>query len=280
MRRETRTGPADLGMSLRVSIPLGGTRDVIPSRGHVSAQAPAPKLIPREVAESGADEQRASAAATQPPAEPVSAPQQDANPPPEPATPESASPASQPAQASAQPQGAAPAPTTTAPAKGHERVVNVQPTPQPRARTTPQPRSAASQTQTGELQAQVTLPQLDLRRQSPPAVTPPDAPAPTVLPSGGILVQVGAFQSAERAARFTDELRQQGHAAITIGGNDYHRVVVGPFPSRRDGASAQSQLEQQGYQGYLRVDVGHRLESARSLSAAPARPFRPTRELR
>ena len=56
MRRETRTGPADLGMSLRVSIPLGGTRDVIPSRGHVSAQAPAPKLIPREVAESGADE--------------------------------------------------------------------------------------------------------------------------------------------------------------------------------------------------------------------------------
>ena len=96
MRRETRTGPADLGMSLRVSIPLGGTRDVIPSRGHVSAQAPAPKLIPREVAESGADEQRASAAATQPPAEPVSAPQQDANPPPEPATPESASPASQP----------------------------------------------------------------------------------------------------------------------------------------------------------------------------------------
>ncbi len=201
MRRETRTGPADLGMSLRVSIPLGGTRDVIPSRGHVSAQAPAPKLIPREVAESGADEQRASAAATQPPAEPVSAPQQDANPPPEPATPESASPASQPAQASAQPQGAAPAPTTTAPAKGHERVVNVQPTPQPRARTTPQPRSAASPTQTGELQAQVTLPQLDLRRQSPPAVTPPDAPAPTVLPSGGILVQVGAFRSAERAAR-------------------------------------------------------------------------------
>ena len=280
MRRETRTGPADLGMSLRVSIPLGGTRDVIPSRGHVSAQAPAPKLIPREVAESGADEQRASAAATQPPAEPVSAPQQDANPPPEPATPESASPASQPAQASAQPQGAAPAPTTTAPAKGHEHVVNVQPTPQPRARTTPQPRSAASPTQTGELQAQVTLPQLDLRRQSPPAVTPPDAPAPTVLPSGGILVQVGAFRSAERAARFTDELRQQGHAAITIGGNDYHRIVVGPFPSRRDGASAQSQLEQQGYQGYLRVDVGHRLESARSLSAAPARPFRPTRELR
>ncbi len=159
MRRETRTGPADLGMSLRVSIPLGGTRDVIPSRGHVSAQAPAPKLIPREVAESGADEQRASAAATQPPAEPVSAPQQDANPPPEPATPESASPASQPAQASAQPQGAAPAPTTTAPAKGQERVVNVQPTPQPSARTTPQPRSAASPTQAAGLRAQVTPPQ-------------------------------------------------------------------------------------------------------------------------
>ena len=34
MRRESATGPADLGMSLRVSIPLDGSRDVIPGRGH------------------------------------------------------------------------------------------------------------------------------------------------------------------------------------------------------------------------------------------------------
>ena len=40
MRRENRTGPADLGVLLRVSIPLGGSRDVISGRDRVSTQAP------------------------------------------------------------------------------------------------------------------------------------------------------------------------------------------------------------------------------------------------
>ncbi len=273
MRRENRTGPADLGVLLRVSIPLGGSRDVISGRDRVSTQAPDPKLIPRGIAESEADGPQPTAAAIKLPAEPVSAPQPDANLPPEPATPEAALPASQPAQASAQPQGSAPPSTTTAPARGEERVVNVQPTPQPGARTTTQPQSAASPTQTAELQAQVTPQQLKPRRQSPPAVTPSDSSAPTVLPSGGMVVQVGAFRSAERGARLTDELRQKGHAAITItiGGSDYHRVVVGPFPSRSDAASAQSQLEQQGYQGiYLRADFWDRLDPVRSRTAGPA----------
>ena len=247
IRRETRTGPADLGVLLRVSIPLGGSREVIPGRGRVSAQAPDPKLIPRGFAESGADGPQATAAAIKPPAEPVSAAQQDANLPPEPATPEPASPASQSAQASVQPQRPAPPSTTAAPDRGKACVVNVQPT--------PQRRSVASPTQTAELQAQATPPRLELRRQSPPAVTSSDGPAPKVLPSGGMVVQVGAFRRAERAARITDELRQKGHAAITIGGSDYHRVVVGPFPSRNDAAGAQSQLEQKGYRGYLRADL-------------------------
>ncbi len=143
MRRENRTGPADLGVLLRVSIPLGGSRDVISGRDRVSTRAPDPKLIPRGIAESEADGPQATAAAIKLPAELVSAPQPDANLPPEPATPGAALPASQPAQASAQPQGSAPPSTTTAPARGEERVVNVQPTPQPGA-TPPQPQAAAS----------------------------------------------------------------------------------------------------------------------------------------
>ena len=247
LRRESMTGPADLAVVLRVSIPLGGSQDVIPGGGRVSARAPDPNLIPRGIAESGADGPQATTATTKPPAEPVSAAQQDANPPSEPATPEPASPASQSAQASAQAQGAAPPSTTTAPARGEARVVNDQPT--------PQPRSEASPTQSAELQAHATLPQLEPRRQSPPAVTSSVGPTPTVLRSGGVVVQVGAFRSAERAARITDELRQKGHAAITIIGSDYYRVVVGPLPSWSDAAGAQSQLEQQGYKGFLRADL-------------------------
>jgi cell division septation protein DedD len=66
------------------------------------------------------------------------------------------------------------------------------------------------------------------------------------------VVQVGAFSSAEGASRLTNELRQKGHAAITITGSDYHRVVVGPFPSEADATNVQSELQQQGYAGYVR----------------------------
>ena len=251
--RETLTGPVDLGVFLQASIPLGGSRDVISGRGRVSAQAPDPKSIPRGTAESGADGPRATAAAAKPLAEPVSAAQQGANLPADPAPPEPASPDSQPAQTSTRPQGAAPPSITTVRARGEAPVVNVQPT-----------------TQTAELQAQAAPPRLEPPRQSPPTATSSDGTAPTVLSNGEMVVQVGAFRSAETAARIADELRQKGHAVIAIDGSDYRRVVVGPFPSRSDAVSAQSQLEQQGYEGYLRADLGHLLERARSLSAAPA----------
>ncbi len=262
IRRENLTGPADLGVFLRASIPFGGSRDVIAGRADVTTQALDPKSIPRGNAESGADGPQATAAAVRPPAETVSAAQQDANPPPEPATPEPASAASQPPQASNQLQGVATPSITTAPAKGEARVVNVQP-------ASP-PRFAAALTQTAEMQALAIPSQPETRRQSTPAVTSSDGPAPMVVPSAGVVVQVGAFRNAEGAARITAELRQKGYAAITIDGSDYHRVVVGPFPGRSDAASAQSQLEQQGYQGYLRADLQHLLKLARSLSTAPA----------
>ena len=285
MRRERSSGHADLAVLLRMSIPLGGSGDFIPGPTRVSLLAPqparqvaasAPKWIPCAAGESGAAAPQFTAAAPEPPAESVSAPQQDADLLPEPATPEPASPASQPAQASAQPQGAPPPPTATAPAKGEGRVVHVQPTPRPDAKTTPQLRSAALPTQAAELQAQTTPPQAEPRRQAPPGVPPPAAPAPIVSPGGGIVVQVGAFRSPERAGRLTDELRQKGHAAITIGGSDYHRVVVGPFPNRSGAASAHSQLEQQGYQGYVRAGLGRLLEPPRLLATAaepPAKPY-------
>ena len=103
-----------------------------------------------------------------------------------------------------------------------------------------QPSSASVWPQDGSPQAKATTP----------------LPGSTVAPGRGLVVQLGAFRSYEKSARFTDQLRQAGYAARTVHGSDYNRVVVGPFPTRTDAAAAQWQLDQQGYRGYVRPDPG------------------------
>ena len=103
-----------------------------------------------------------------------------------------------------------------------------------------QPSSASVWPQDGSPQAKPTTP----------------LPGSTVAPGRGIVVQLGAFRSYEKSARFTDQLRQAGYAARTVHGSDYNRVVVGPFPTLIDAAAAQLQLDRQGHRGYVRPDPG------------------------
>ena len=231
---------------------FGGSQAVIPGPGRVAAPAPQParqvtaapaaRLIPREPAEPGTDATRAVAAAPAPPAEPVSAPQQDANLPPGPASADAQTPQAAESELSAAAEPPPQAATTTTPARGEGRVIILESARPPAPAPAPQPERSPSPPQTEQLSPQATLP---APRREPP-------PAPTVPASGGIVVQVGAFSSAEGASRLTNELRQKGHAAITITGSDYHRVVVGPFPSEADATNVQSELQQQGYAGYVR----------------------------
>ncbi len=103
-----------------------------------------------------------------------------------------------------------------------------------------QPSSASVWPQDGSPQAKATTP----------------LPGSTVAPGRGLVVQLGAFRSYEKSARFTDQLRQAGYAARTVHGSDYNRVVVGPFPTLIGAAAAQSQLDRQGHRGYVRQHPG------------------------
>lgn len=76
---------------------------------------------------------------------------------------------------------------------------------------------------------------------APPAVTqnitaaPASAVAPSATGASGYLLQVGAFPSANDAETLKAKLALQGFVAkvqtVTIGGQTYHRVRLGPFHS-------------------------------------------------
>jgi cell division septation protein DedD len=92
-----------------------------------------------------------------------------------------------------------------------------------------------------------------------PSHTPPPEPAPAPVPQrtaqGSYVVQVGAYGGLQTAAPLTDGLLQRGFPAIVVPGDDYARVVVGPFASESEATAALSVLQQQGYQGYVRNDL-------------------------
>lgn len=139
---------------------------------------------------------------------------------------------------------------TTAPARGEGRVIVVQSRRQSAAEPASQPEPAVRPAPAAALPNQTTVAKPTW--ETPP-LPPPDEPAP-VPESGVVVVQVGAFRSAEGAERLTEELRRKGHAAFKVTGGNYHRVVVGPFRSQSDAVRAQSDLEQQGYEGYVRAN--------------------------
>lgn len=74
------------------------------------------------------------------------------------------------------------------------------------------------------------------RESPPPPVTPPP-PIPVANPAGQIYLQVGAFSSMDAAIRLQQKIIRATAAPVGIhsqsdpGGNELHRVRVGPFDS-------------------------------------------------
>jgi DedD protein len=104
------------------------------------------------------------------------------------------------------------------------------------------------------------------------APSPPLAPAErkplaraSVMAITSYWVQVGAFKTAEAAARVAAELRRAGLAAwngalTTLPGNaepTLVRVRVGPFASRADAQAKLHELITRGYTPFIATDVQH-----------------------
>ena len=97
-----------------------------------------------------------------------------------------------------------------------------------------------------------------------PAERKPSARA-SVMAITSYWVQVGAFKTAEAAARVAAELRRAGLAAwngalTTLPGNSEAvlvRVRVGPFTSRADAQAKLHELITRGYTPFIATDVQH-----------------------
>jgi cell division protein FtsN len=106
-------------------------------------------------------------------------------------------------------------------------------------------------------------------RQAPPEPAPAAAPPPQPTAQGSYVIQVGAYAGLQAAAPLTDDLLQRGFPAIVVPGDDYARVVVGPFANETEATQALSVLQQQGYQGYVRNDLPIPGSGATLAEAAP-----------
>lgn len=82
----------------------------------------------------------------------------------------------------------------------------------------------------------------------PVSLLPPPANA---APTGGLLLQVGAFADQENAQRVRAAVEAAGPVSVdvrrTASGTDLYRVRVGPFASPEEAASAQIVLSRLGY---------------------------------
>ena len=86
-----------------------------------------------------------------------------------------------------------------------------------------------------------------------------------------LFVQIGAFERAVGAALLTSELASRGHTAQTIVGDDFHRVVMGPFQGIEDAVALTSRLKQHGYAAYIRRNPVPEV-SAEAVEARPGKP--------
>ncbi len=82
----------------------------------------------------------------------------------------------------------------------------------------------------------------------PVSLLPPPAIA---APTGGLLLQVGAFADQENAQRVRAAVEAAGPVSVdvrrTASGTDLYRVRVGPFASREEASAAQAALAELGY---------------------------------
>lgn len=89
---------------------------------------------------------------------------------------------------------------------------------------------------------------------STPREESPAAPA-EVSETGMWAVQLGSFSSQENAERLAAGLREQGYAAflsqLSNGGQQLHRVRVGPQKDRESAETIAEQLEKSGHSGQV-----------------------------
>jgi cell division protein FtsN len=92
---------------------------------------------------------------------------------------------------------------------------------------------------------EVVVPREELARQ---AIEPPPASQPA--PGQRLLLQAGSFREARDAEALKARLALLGHVAqvvpVTIDGNTWHRVRLGPFDSARDIEDVRRQLAANG----------------------------------
>lgn len=121
---------------------------------------------------------------------------------------------------------------------------------------------AEQQQQQQQATAQTTQPQPAAAQPASPAIanapvvatqTVTAAPAAAVAPpstGGGYLLQVGAFPNASDAETLKAKLALQGFVAnvqsVSVGGQTYHRVRLGPFPSATAVEAAKQRLDAAG----------------------------------
>jgi rare lipoprotein A len=77
---------------------------------------------------------------------------------------------------------------------------------------------------------------------------PPVQSAPTMTQRGYFL-QAGSFADRGNAEAFRARLSGQGQVSLAtanVGGTDYHRVMVGPWPTRAEAEQAQGRLAESG----------------------------------
>ena len=91
-------------------------------------------------------------------------------------------------------------------------------------------------------------------RLAPPQASPAPAPLATqiAMPAGALLVQAATFKSQENAERARTQLASIAPvdvAPITVGGETFFRVRIGPFAADSEAASALARVRQEGYTG-------------------------------
>jgi cell division protein FtsN len=65
--------------------------------------------------------------------------------------------------------------------------------------------------------------------------------------SSAFEIAVAAFRTAERADEVADDIADTGMPVATRFDNNWHRVIVGPYPTQAEADKARTALLQQGF---------------------------------
>ena len=151
---------------------------------------------------------------------------------------------------------------------GREPVV-LEPAPTaPAAPTTPSPEPVATTT---------APPSRPVVGGPAPGGTPAQPSAPgaedtPAVPVPSHAVQVGAFRELARAERYVEQLQQAGYGVRRRSSNGWHRVQVGPYPSRAAAETVALSFQELGLPTLIVALLPRRELSPRGPGAGPSRP--------